>query len=48
MYKFNGHQIVKEAGGIVNEIDLSKNDNIKVKASNTSINEKMLEKIKNF
>ena len=40
--------IVKEAGGIVNEIDLSKNDNIKVKASNTSINEKMLEKIKNF
>ena len=40
--------IVKEAGGIVNEINLSKNDNIKIRASNTSINEKMLEKIKNF
>jgi myo-inositol-1(or 4)-monophosphatase len=40
--------IVKEAGGIVNEINLSKIDNIKIKASNTSINEKMLEKIKNF
>ncbi len=40
--------IVKEAGGIVNEINLSKNGNIKIRASNTSINEKMLEKIKNF
>ena len=40
--------IIKEAGGIINEIDLSKNDNINIRASNTSINEKMLEKIKNF
>jgi len=40
--------IVKEAGGIINKIDLSKNDNIKIRASNTSIYEKMLEKIKNF
>tara|TARA_Y100000590_G_scaffold402089_1_gene487494 strand:- start:1066 stop:1776 length:711 start_codon:yes stop_codon:yes gene_type:complete len=40
--------IIKEAGGIINEIDLSKNDNIKVRASNTSINLKMLEKLKNF
>jgi len=40
--------IVKEAGGIVNEINLAKIDNIKIRASNTSINEKMLEKIKNF
>jgi myo-inositol-1(or 4)-monophosphatase len=35
--------IVKEAGGIVNDIDLSKNDNIKIRASSSSINEKMLE-----
>ena len=40
--------IIKEAGGIINKINLSKNDNIKIRASNTSINEKMLEKIKNF
>ena len=40
--------IIKEAGGIINEIDLSKNDNINIRASNASINEKMLEKIKNF
>ena len=40
--------IIKEAGGIINEIDLSKNNNINIRASNTSINEKMLEKIKNF
>ena len=40
--------IIKEAGGVINEIDLSKNDNINIRASNASINEKMLEKIKNF
>ena len=40
--------IVKEAGGIINEIDLSKNNNIKIRASSTAINEKMLEKLKNF
>jgi myo-inositol-1(or 4)-monophosphatase len=40
--------IVKEAGGIVNEIDLSKNDNIKIRASSVAINEKMLEKLSNF
>ena len=40
--------IVKEAGGIVNDIDLSKNDNIKIRASSSSINEKMLEKLNNF
>ena len=43
-----GIVIIKEAGGIINEIDLSKNNNINIRASNTSINEKMLEKIKNF
>ena len=40
--------IVKEAGGTINEINLSKNDNIKIRASSTAINEKMLEKLKNF
>ena len=40
--------IVKEAGGIINEVNLSENDNIKIRASSTSINEKMLEKLKNF
>tara|TARA_B100000965_G_C19527194_1_gene729371 strand:- start:2 stop:712 length:711 start_codon:yes stop_codon:yes gene_type:complete len=40
--------IVKEAGGIVNEIDLSIIDNIKIKASSDAINEKMLKKLKNF
>jgi len=43
-----GIVIVKEAGGIVNTIDLSKNDNINVKASSSVINEKMLEKLSNF
>jgi len=40
--------IVKEAGGIINEINLSENDNIKIRASSTAINEKMLEKLQNF
>ncbi len=40
--------IVKEAGGTINEINLSKNDNIKIRASSTAINEKMLKKLKNF
>jgi myo-inositol-1(or 4)-monophosphatase len=40
--------IIKEAGGVINEINLSENDNIKIRASSTAINEKMLEKLKNF
>ena len=40
--------ILKEAGGIVNVIDLSQNKNIKIRASSTAINGKMLEKLKNF
>ena len=40
--------IVKEAGGAINEINLSENNNIKIRASSTAINEKMLEKLKNF
>ena len=40
--------IVKEAGGIVNDTNLSKNNNIKIMASSDAINEKMLEKLNNF
>ena len=40
--------LVKEAGGIVNEIDISQNKNIKVTAASSTINEKMLEKLTNF
>jgi len=40
--------IVKEAGGIINEIDLSKNNNIKVLASNSSINDKLAKNLVNF
>ena len=40
--------ILKEAGGIINEIDLSQNKNIQIRASSTEINNKMLEKLKNF
>ena len=40
--------ILKEAGGTINEIDLSQNENIKIRASSMTINEKMLEKLKNF
>ena len=40
--------IVKEAGVTINEINLSENDNIKIRASSTAINEKMLKKLQNF
>ncbi len=40
--------LVKEAGGIVNDIDLAQNENIKIRASSSSINEKMLKKLNNF
>jgi len=40
--------ILKEAGGTMNEIDLSQNKNIQIIASSTAINDKMLEKLKNF
>ena len=40
--------ILKEAGGVINEIDLSKNKNIEIRASSIAINDKMLEKLKNF
>ena len=40
--------IVEEAGGIINKINLSKNTNIDVRASNNVINQKMHEKLTNF
>ena len=40
--------IVKEAGGTVNDINLKKNDNINIRASSTSITEKMIENLENF
>ena len=40
--------IVKEAGGILNEINLVKTNEVKIIASNNSINNKFIEKLKNF
>ncbi len=40
--------LVKEAGGLVNEINLSINKNIKIIASTPNINEKLLKKLHNF
>jgi myo-inositol-1(or 4)-monophosphatase len=40
--------IVKEAGGIINSLNLSINDNITISASSEAINGKMLEKLNNF
>ena len=40
--------IVKEAGGMINDIDLTKNKNIQIRACSMTINDKMLEKLKNF
>ena len=40
--------LVKEAGGVINPIDLSVNENIEIIASSADINEKLLSKINNF
>jgi myo-inositol-1(or 4)-monophosphatase len=40
--------IVEEAGGILNEIDLSSINNVKIIASNNSINNRLIKKLKNF
>ena len=40
--------LVKEAGGLLNEIDLSINKNIKIIASSADINTKLLKKLTNF
>jgi myo-inositol-1(or 4)-monophosphatase len=43
-----GIVLVKEAGGVINEIDLSVLKNIKIIASSGDINSKLLEKLNNF
>ena len=40
--------LVREAGGIINEIDISTNKNLKIIASSIDINEKFLKKLSNF
>ena len=40
--------LVKEAGGVINDIDLNKTQNIKVIASSIDINPKLIEKLGNF
>ena len=40
--------LVKEAGGVINKIDLSIKKNIKIIASSADINSKLLEKLSNF
>ena len=43
-----GIVLIKEAGGMINDIDLFNNKNIEVIASSTNINAKLLEKLNNF
>ena len=43
-----GTLLIKEAGGIVNNIDKFDKNKINIKASSAAINEKMMEKLKNF
>ena len=43
-----GALLVKEAGGIVNNLDKFNHNNIDIKASSGAINDKMLENLKNF
>ena len=43
-----GIVLVKEAGGVINEIDVSKNKNVQIIASSMAINQKMLDKLNNF
>ena len=43
-----GVVLVKEAGGVLNEIDLTVNENLKIIASSANINAKLLEKLSNF
>ena len=40
--------LVKEAGGILNSINLSKKENLDIRAASSSINEKILEKLDKF
>ena len=43
-----GIVLIKEAGGIINDINLSISQNIKVIASSPNINDKLIKKLKNF
>jgi myo-inositol-1(or 4)-monophosphatase len=43
-----GIVLIKEAGGMLNKIDLSVNENLKIIASSSNINAKLLEKLSNF
>ena len=43
-----GIVLVKEAGGLINDIDLTQTKNLDVIASSLNINQKMIEKIDNF
>ena len=43
-----GIVLIEEAGGLINEIDLSVNKGIKIIASSAEINPKLLEKLGNF
>ena len=43
-----GALMVKEAGGVVNDLNKFNNNNINIRASSGVISDKMLEKLKNF
>ena len=43
-----GALMVEEAGGIVNDLSKFNVNNIDIRASSSAINDKMLEKLKNF
>ena len=40
--------LIKEAGGIINDMDITKDNNIKVLASNSEINDKLIQNLINF
>jgi myo-inositol-1(or 4)-monophosphatase len=43
-----GIVLIKEAGGVINEVDLNNNKNIKIITSSPDISSKLLEKLTNF
>ena len=43
-----GIVLVEEAGGIINEIDLSQHNNIKIISSSSNIHEKLTKELINF
>ena len=43
-----GIVLIKEAGGVINDINLNNIKNIKVLASSAEINKKFIEKLGNF